>query len=104
LTLEVGRWPSKARKDTSHCLAAGIVLIAQRTYQHEQELRERQVEQQRAREKYEFITKRREAEATRPKEVEAQANIWECAERLRAFSDAFEKRVMQSGELTPEQL
>ncbi|UWE16613.1 hypothetical protein [Herbaspirillum huttiense] len=112
LTLEVGRWPSKTWKDTPRTsleeripdLAAGIVLIAQRTHQHEQELRERQVEQQRAREKYELIKKRREAEATRLKEVEAQANSWERAEKLRAFSDAFEKRAMQSGELTPEQL
>ncbi len=93
----MGRWPSKTWKDTPRTaleerisdLAAGIVLNAQRTYQHEQELRERQVEQQRA----------------RPlKEVKAQANSWERAEKLRAFSDAFEKRAMQSGELTPEQL
>lgn len=112
LTLVVGSWPSKTWKDTPRILlenriadlVAGVIIVAQEMYVNEQELKQRQLEQQRARERYEFITKRREAEVARLKRLEDQAASWERAAKLRAFADAFEQNKQEKGDLTEQQV
>jgi hypothetical protein len=112
LTLEVGTYPSRTWKDTPRTplenrieeLATGVVLVAQRKFEHEQEIKRRQVEEQRAHERYELLSKRREGELGRLKTVETQAANWERATKLRAFAHAFETNELAKGELTAEQL
>jgi len=111
LTIEVGRWPRRTWKDTPNRsleqrlaeVVAGIVVLAQETFAKEQEEIRRQEALRRAQALYEFLMKRRAAEAARFKSLESDATNWERAVKLRAFADAFERNALAAGMLSEEQ-
>lgn len=111
LTMQVGRWPQRTWKDTPNKnleqrlgdVVAGIVVLAQETFAKEQEEIRRQEAHRRALARYEFLMKRRAAEAARFKSLEVDATNWERAVKLRMFADAFERNASAAGSLSEEQ-
>ncbi|WP_426336769.1 hypothetical protein ACN9MY_01800 [Pseudoduganella sp. R-31] len=110
LTFQVGRWPQRTWNDTPNRsleqrlgeVVAGIVVLAQETFAKEQEEIRRQEALRRAQARYEFLMKRRAAEATRFKSLESDATNWERAVKLRAFADALERNALAAGILSEE--
>lgn len=111
LTLEVGRWPKRSWKDTPTRnlekrlgeVIAGVVAVAEETYEREQAEKRREEARRKAIARYEFLTKRRAAETEKFTAVEQTATDWERALRLRKFADAFELNVKTLGPLSEDQ-
>jgi hypothetical protein len=111
LTIQVGRWPSKSWKDTAKTkleqrlgeITAGTLVLVQETHAKELEEARRKEAHRRAEAHYEFLTSRRAEETARFESLEASANNWERATRLRAFADAMEEKAKATGEISTEQ-
>jgi hypothetical protein len=111
LTISVGRWPSRNWNDTSRTplekrlmeVLAGIIALIEETRAKEAE-EARQKEERRLREEhYAFLMARRETEAERFKQLEAQATNWKRAMRIRRYIGALEQKMLAEGSATPEQ-
>lgn len=112
LTVEIGRWPKKTWKDTPKKnleqrigeVIAGVLCVANDTYEREQEQARKKEAHRQAVARYEFLTKRRVDETERFKALETSAINWERATRLRAYADSVECNAKASGSLTAEQI
>lgn len=108
LAIEVGRWTSRTWRDTPKTVlekrlgevTAGILGLARETHAKAVEVARQEEERRLAKERYEYLLKRRESEATRFQSLEAQATNWERAERVRRFADVVEQRRLSEGMLT----
>jgi len=110
LTISIGLYPSRSWSDTPktalenrlHQVVAGVqdLLEEHRLYLLEQQRRE--IERQRARERYERQVERRKQEKRRLESLESEAIRWADAERLRRYIEAVENSAVAKGEMTEE--
>jgi hypothetical protein len=108
LTLQIGHHPSKSWKDTPITklerrlgeIVSGIFALAKETHDKNMAEARRQDAERKALELYEFFTKRRASEVERFNNLEASANNWERAARIRAYAAAVEDKARATGELS----